>query len=72
MRILIDADGCPVREIAEETAFRENIDCLIFCDTAHIIESPHAQTIICDKGPDSVDFSSKARPNMELIESLME
>ena len=57
MRILIDADGCPVTEIAEETAFRENIPCLIFCDTSHIFKSPYAQIIICEKGLDSVDFT---------------
>ena len=57
MRILIDADGCPVTSIAAETAFRKDIECLIFCDTSHIIEKPHAQTIVCEKGPDSADFS---------------
>ena len=57
MRILIDADGCPVTAIAVEIASAENIDCFIFCDTSHIIEYPYAQTVICDKGPDSVDFS---------------
>ncbi len=57
MRILIDADGCPVTKIAEGIAFREKIPCIIFCDTAHIIKSPYAQVIICEKGLDSVDFS---------------
>ena len=57
MRILIDADGCPVTGITEETAFRENIQCLIFCNTSHILESPYAQIIICEKGLDSVDFA---------------
>lgn len=57
MKLLIDADGCPVTDIALSEALKENIACLIFCDTAHIIERENAQTIICSKGADSADFA---------------
>lgn len=34
MRILIDADGCPVVDIATEIAHRHNIKYIIVCDTS--------------------------------------
>ena len=57
MHILIDADGCPVVEITLNLCRKFRIPCTIFCDTAHEIHRDGAQTVICDKGADSVDFS---------------
>lgn len=57
MRILIDADGCPVVDTAVRTARQNHIDCLIICDTSHIFEKEGATTITVSKGPDSVDFA---------------
>ncbi len=56
MSIFIDADGCPVVDIAVRTAKRYGIECTIICDTAHSIQREGAETIIVDKGADSVDF----------------
>lgn len=56
MRIFIDADGCPVVDIAVRTARKYGLGCTIICDTAHSIQREHADTIIVDKGADSVDF----------------
>ena len=56
MRLLIDADGCPVTRIAVQLAKQHNIDCTIICDTAHRIEYDGAETIIVDKGADSADY----------------
>lgn len=56
MRIFIDADGCPVVDIAVRTAKRYRIECTIICDTAHSIQRDGADTIIVDKGADSADF----------------
>jgi len=56
MRIFIDADGCPVVDIAVRTAKRYGIGCTIICDTAHSIQRDGADTIIVDKGADSADF----------------
>ena len=56
MRILIDADGCPVVDIAVKVAKRKNIECIILCDTSHAINKEGVQTITVDKGNDSVDF----------------
>ena len=57
MTILIDADGCPVVDIAVKIANERKIDCLILCDTSHIFEKPGAKTITVSKGSDSVDFA---------------
>ena len=57
MRILIDADGCPVVDIALKTAREKNIEAHIFCDTCHIFEKEGAETHIVPKGADSADFA---------------
>lgn len=57
MQILLDADGCPVVDIAVRLARQNSIPCLILCDTAHIIEKTGAVTLILSKGADSVDFA---------------
>ena len=56
MKIFIDADGCPVVDIAVRTAKKNGIECTIICDTSHSIRRDGAETIIVDKGADSADF----------------
>ena len=57
MRILIDADGCPVVDIAVSIAKQQGLECIILCDTSHAFEKSGAKTMIFSKGPDSVDFA---------------
>lgn len=57
MKILIDADGCPVVKQATQIAKENNIEVVIFCDTSHIINSGYAKVITVSKGADSVDFA---------------
>ena len=63
MRILIDADGCPVVDISVEMAKKYNIECLILCDTSHLIDKDGATTLTFAKGEDSVDFALVNRVN---------
>lgn len=56
MKILIDADGCPVVDIALACAAPRNLQVLLICDTAHFFEREGAQTVTVAKGPDSADF----------------
>lgn len=56
MKIYIDADGCPVVKNTLKIAEKFNIPCFIICDTAHRIEHDGAETIVVEKGADSVDF----------------
>lgn len=57
MRILIDADGCPVVDETVRIAGQFHLECLILCDTSHRIERDGAQTMVFSKGADSVDFA---------------
>lgn len=57
MKVLIDADACPVVSIAAQLCEKFQIPCILLCDTAHIISRPNAKTEIFDKGADSVDFA---------------
>ena len=55
MKIIIDADACPVVDIAVNVAKEKNIQCIIVCDNTHTIEKDGAVTIVVDKGADSAD-----------------
>ncbi|NCC87291.1 MAG: YaiI/YqxD family protein [Clostridia bacterium] len=57
MRILIDADGCPVVDIVCDVARNTDTECIILCDTSHVFSKQGAQTITVSKGADSVDFA---------------
>lgn len=56
MQVLIDADACPVVDIAVELCRKNGVACILLCDTAHRLQRQYAQTLIFDKGSDSVDF----------------
>lgn len=57
MKILVDADACPVTDIAVSLCREYNVPCLLLCDTAHEFHRDGAQTLVFDKGADSVDFA---------------
>jgi uncharacterized protein YaiI (UPF0178 family) len=57
MRILIDADGCPVVDMTVWIAKQNQIECVILCDTTHVFEKDGATTVTVSKGADSVDFA---------------
>ncbi len=56
MKILIDADGCPVINSTIRVAKRYNIDVILVCDTSHIFNIDNIEVIVVSKGADSVDF----------------
>lgn len=57
MKVLIDADGSPVVDITVKLCTQARIPCLILCDTAHEIYRCGAETLVFDKGADSVDYA---------------
>lgn len=57
MELFIDADGCPVTNIAVALAKKHSVPCTLLCDTAHEIQRDGAKTITVSKGADSVDFA---------------
>ena len=57
MKVLIDADACPVTGIAVDLCRKYSVPCILLCDTSHTIYKDGAETLIFDKGSDSVDFA---------------
>ena len=56
MKIIVDADACPVTRIAENVAKRYNIPCTLVCDTSHFLESDYSTVFTVSKGADSADY----------------
>ena len=64
MKVLIDADACPVVDLAISACRRHGISCLLLCDTAHVLNREGVETLVVDKGADSVDLAlvNRAEP----------
>lgn len=56
MRILVDADACPVRKLIEKIADDHKAEVILFVDTSHAIGFSNAKVIMVDKQRDSVDI----------------
>ena len=56
MKILIDADGCPVVKKTQKIADLNELEVMIFCDSSHALENKFGNVITVMKGKDSVDF----------------
>ena len=56
MKIIVDADACPVTRIAENIARKYNIPCTLVCDTSHYLESDYSTVFTVSKGADSADY----------------
>lgn len=56
MKILIDADGCPVVYLTVSVAKEYGVEAVIFCDTSHEFRIDGVKTVTVDKGADSADF----------------
>lgn len=57
MKILVDADACPVKHIIEKVAKSLNIPVIMFIDTSHILESDYSEIVQVSKAPDAVDIA---------------
>lgn len=57
MKILVDADACPVTRIVEKIAKKYQIECILLCDTNHILSSDYSEVKIIGAGADAVDFA---------------
>lgn len=57
MRILVDADSCPVRDIVVRVAKAFAISVLMCIDTCHVIDDGYSEVLTVDKGRDSVDIA---------------
>ena len=57
MKILIDADGCPVVDRAVRLGKKAGVPVILVCDDAHKLERPGAETVTVSQGADSADFA---------------
>lgn len=57
MKILVDADACPVVGVIERVAKEKNIKTILFMDTSHQFVSDYSEVITVSKGKDAVDFA---------------
>lgn len=57
MKILVDADACPVVRIVEQTAERYKIPVVLLCDTNHELQSSYSEIKVIGAGADAVDFA---------------
>lgn len=57
MKILIDADACPVVNIVEKIAIDRKIPLVLLCDNSHLLKSSYAEIVTVDRGADAVDFA---------------
>ena len=57
MRILVDADACPVIGIVERIAKAHGIPVTLLCDTNHVLKSDYSDVKVISTGADAVDFA---------------
>lgn len=57
MKILVDADACPVKQKIVSIAQKYNLYVVMIVDTSHIFEDSYSDIIIVDKAKDSVDIA---------------
>lgn len=57
MKILVDADACPVKDLIVSIAKKFNMNVIMFIDTSHIYQDDYSEVVTVDKGRDSVDFA---------------
>ena len=57
MKILIDADACPVVRQSEEIAKKYNVPVVLLCDTNHLLHSDYSEIKVIGAGADAVDIA---------------
>lgn len=56
MKILVDADACPVVKTVEKIAAKYGVPVTLYCDTNHILNSDYSTVRTVSAGADAVDF----------------
>jgi hypothetical protein len=57
LKIYVDADACPVVNIVEQVAKKNNIPVVLLCDTNHVLSSDYSEVKVIGAGADAVDFA---------------
>jgi uncharacterized protein YaiI (UPF0178 family) len=57
MKILVDADACPVKQIIVQIAKQNHIPVIMLADTSHELNDGYSRIVIVDQHADSVDHA---------------
>ena len=57
MKILVDADACPVVWLVEKIGKKYGVPVVLLCDTNHVLHSDYSEVKIIGAGADAVDFA---------------
>lgn len=57
MKILVDADACPVVFLVEKIAKEKGIPVILLCDTNHVLHSDYSEIKVIGEGSDAVDLA---------------
>jgi uncharacterized protein len=57
MRVIVDADACPGRDIIEDVAIENSVEVIMFCDLNHRLFSDYSIIRYVDSGFQSVDMA---------------
>lgn len=57
MKILVDADACPVKDIIIKIAKELKINVIMFVDTSHILNDGYSRVVTVSQGKDAVDIA---------------
>lgn len=57
MKIVVDGDACPAKELIKELAKRYNTEVHIFVDSSHYFKDDFFQIHVVSKGKDAVDIA---------------
>ncbi|MDI9476081.1 MAG: YaiI/YqxD family protein [Natronincolaceae bacterium] len=57
MKILVDADGCPVKDIIIDVAKKYNIKVILVKSICHELHDDYAEIVTVDKGKDMADIA---------------
>ncbi len=63
MKILVDADSCPVKQIIVRIAREHKLLVSMFIDTSHQLDDDYSEVVTVDKQQDSVDIALINRTN---------
>ncbi|MGD0154385.1 MAG: YaiI/YqxD family protein [Thermacetogeniaceae bacterium] len=67
MRILVDADACPVKQVVIKVAKEHKLPVIMFIDTSHQLNDGYSEVVTVDTQRDSVDIALINRTNAEDI-----
>jgi uncharacterized protein len=57
MKILVDADACPVKEIIVRIAQKSQLPVIMVIDTSHEYADGYSRVLVVSKGTDAADFA---------------